>query len=421
MISIPKKYYLVVNDRFELFFRGVIRMHNPYQYYVKAECVKGFTYNRYFTFTPTKEDIGEYELSIIVYDDEGCIIEKKSTTLVVNEEVSPIRKLNVLCIGDSETVNGVWPYVGYSKFEGKYPDSLNFIGKMKKEKIGFEGYGGWQWKTFFDDEKESRTSEVWISCKHHLKETDLNSIWMNDEYEWVIDEIMPLRVKFRRGDSNTTVVNPVISSIFKRMLNNETLEVENYEYVNANPFYNPLTKELDFRYYLEKNNFPEPDLIFTFLTGNGLFLPFSKDFVHKEYAPKFLSKLASAFPNALIATMGIELPCCNGGVTACYGASGYYNDWYGYAITAFNYDEWLEDYTINSNLKDYLTYFDVKSQFDSEYNYPYILANVNNRSNIKERLGTNGLHPSLDGYQQIGDAFYRLLVEMIKKYNKKNK
>ena len=40
MIFLPSKYYLVVNDRFELFFRGVIKKHNPYQYYVKAECEK---------------------------------------------------------------------------------------------------------------------------------------------------------------------------------------------------------------------------------------------------------------------------------------------------------------------------------------------------------------------------------------------
>lgn len=148
MIFLPSKYYLVVNDRFELFFRGVIKKHNPYQYYVKAECEKGYTYNRYFTFTPEKEDIGEYNLTIKVIDDDGCIIESKSTILVVNDVSEPVRKLNVLCVGDSETVNGVWPKVGYEKFEKVYPNMLNFIGKMHNEKVGYEGYGGWQWKHF---------------------------------------------------------------------------------------------------------------------------------------------------------------------------------------------------------------------------------------------------------------------------------
>ena len=36
MISLAKYYYLVVGDKFELFYRAVIRSHNPYQYYVKT-------------------------------------------------------------------------------------------------------------------------------------------------------------------------------------------------------------------------------------------------------------------------------------------------------------------------------------------------------------------------------------------------
>ena len=115
--------------------------------------------------------------------------------------------------------------------------------------------------------------------------------------------------------------------------------------------------------------------------------------------------------------MGIEVPCVNGGVTACYGASGYYNDWYGYMVSVLNYDKWLEQY-VNTELKDISLYTDIKSQFDSEHNYPYEMVKVNNRSDTTERIGTNGLHPSIDGYKQIGDAFFRFLVQMVKKKNK---
>ena len=37
MIALPSKYYLVINDRFELFFRGVIMKNNHYNYYEKVE------------------------------------------------------------------------------------------------------------------------------------------------------------------------------------------------------------------------------------------------------------------------------------------------------------------------------------------------------------------------------------------------
>ena len=33
-IYLPEKYHLVVGDKFELFYRGIIKMFNPYQYYI---------------------------------------------------------------------------------------------------------------------------------------------------------------------------------------------------------------------------------------------------------------------------------------------------------------------------------------------------------------------------------------------------
>ena len=35
---------------------------------------------------------------------------------------------------------------------------------------------------------------------------------------------------------------------------------------------------------------------------------------------------------------------------------------------------------------------------------------VNNRSDETEVIGTNGVHPSMNGYLQIGDVFFRSLV-----------
>ena len=136
--------------------------------------------------------------------------------------------------------------------------------------------------------------------------------------------------------------------------------------------------------------------------------------VHSENSQKIIRQIHNDFPNAKIGLLGIQLPCPNGGITACYGASGYYYDWYGETITAFNYNEWLENLTKLPEYKGYVKYFDIKSQFDSEYNYWTKDTKVNNRSQITERIGVNGLHPNMDGYLQIGDAFYRALIEMIK-------
>lgn len=420
MISLPSKYYLTINEKFELFFRGVVKTHNPSLYYIIAECEKGYTYNRYYTFTPTLADEGEYQLTILVYSDTGTLLESKSTTLIVNIPEKPCKALNVLCIGDSETINGVWPYTGYEKFNHEFPGMLNFIGTMQKENVGYEGYGGWQWKTFFEDQDESPTSMLEVECNHNLKSTDLNSIWCSNNLKWMLYKVLDFKLVFKRMPGNYKV-NPNIDKKLTNVYTNEEIDVINYEYTCGNPFWNKEVQILDFTDYIKKNNFKEPDLIFTFLTGNGLYMPYSTEFTaHKKYAPLFLDALHKAFPHALIGVMGIELSCPNGGVTACYGASGYYHDWLGYTMTVFNYDEWLEELTLKNEYKDYTFYNDIKGQFDSEYNYPTELANVNKRNNQTERLGVNGLHPSMDGYLQIGDAFYQFLVEMIKKYNRRN-
>ena len=150
------------------------------------------------------------------------------------------------------------------------------------------------------------------------------------------------------------------------------------------------------------------------LTWNGQYKPYNTDFsIHDEYSSIIIKKIHEAMPKAKIGIIGIQLPCPNGGITACYGANGYYHDWYGETITAFNYDEWLEKLCDREEYKDYLTYFDMKAQFDSEYNYYTKDMKVNNRSDVLERIGVNGLHPSMNGYLQMGDAFYRFLVHML--------
>ena len=51
-IFLANEYDLVVDDTFELFYRGVICLNNPYEYYILIRCEKGHPYPRYYTFTP---------------------------------------------------------------------------------------------------------------------------------------------------------------------------------------------------------------------------------------------------------------------------------------------------------------------------------------------------------------------------------
>ena len=80
----------------------------------------------------------------------------------------------------------------------------------------------------------------------------------------------------------------------------------------------------------------------------------------------------------------------------------------------YNYNEYLEKLCERNEYKDYCRYIDMKAQFDVENNMPSTMMKVNARSTVLEKIGTNGVHPTMEGYLQIGDVFYRALVADMK-------
>ena len=424
LLYLAKNYDLVVGDKFELFYRGVIRSMNPYKYYIHVSSPKGKPYPRYYTYTPLENEEGDYPLTITLYDDYSNIIESASTTLHVIKPVKPNKKVNILCLGDSLTFNGVWPYEGYRRFtkEGGDPvglgfgDVLNLVGTCKKDEIGYEGYGGWQWRHFVNNEAVSTTSSVWVEVdSHNLDENNQHSIWESNKLKWVLESIEDNKLKFKRGEGNYSCL-PTIGEVFTN-LDQElpNIEVKKYYFEKGNPFYDETIKGPNFKKYCIDNGFDVLDYVYILLTWNGQYTPYNHDFSHFEpFITAIIERIHLDYPKAKIRLMGIQSPSIDGGIAANYGASGPYSDVFGEVSTAYNYDEYLEELCDREEYKGYCRYIDTKAMFDVEYNMPHTMTKVNSRSDIQERLGTNGVHPTMSGYLQIGDVFYRTLVRDMK-------
>lgn len=422
LLFLAKHYDLVVGDTFELFYRGVIRSMNPYKYYIHISSPKGKPYPRYYTYTPKDGEEGEYPLTITLYDDFGNMIETASTTLHIHKPKKPNKKVNILCFGDSLTFNGVWPYEGYRRFtknDGEpkglgFNDTLNFIGTMKKEEVGYEGYGGWQWRHFVNNEAVSMTSSVWIEVdEHNLDENDQHSVWKSNNLQWVLESIEDKKLKFKRGEGNYSCL-PTIGDYFENYnggQHKENIKVKKYYFEKGNPFYDEAIEGPNFKKYCLDNNFEEPDYVYILLTWNGQFKPFNHDFSHYEpFITTILNRLKNDFPNIKVRLIGIQSPSINGGIAANYGASGPYSDVFGDVSTAYNYNEYLETICEREDYKSYCKYIDLKAQFDVEYNMPSVETKVNIRNEKTELVGSNGVHPTMSGYLQMGDVFYRALV-----------
>lgn len=431
IIFLPKKYNLVVGDRFEMFYRGVVRAYNPYLYYICIECEKGSYFPRYYTFTPKEEDVGEYELTFKLYDNLGELIEEDKTTLVVNKVVRPSRTVNILCIGDSLTSGGFWTKEGYRRYAhlGGEPLGLGFSGDINligtnkatvdEEVIGHEGYGCWHWKSFLTTNGPTRTSAVWIDVeRHNLTVADQHSVWVNNNANWILETIEEKKLKFKRGEVNIGW-NPPVKGVMEpkeNVVHEEKIEILNYEYETGNPFWNEEKKDTDFLYYLDKNKFATPDIVYILLGWNGLNC-YKEDFsFHKENAPLLIDKIHRDLPNAKIRIMGITMPSVNGGISANYGCKGPYFDLMRDIKTCFNYNKWLEDLCESDKYKDFMEFVEVKSQFDVENNMPSGEVKLNNRYEKTEIIGNNGVHPLVRGYNQIGDVFFRSLVKELKEF-----
>ncbi len=188
----------------------------------------------------------------------------------------------------------------------------------------------------------------------------------------------------------------------------------------TSPFYNPETGKISFKYYCEQNGIETIDCLYALLTWNGQGTPFKTDYNvssgHFANAAKLIDILHEEYPNATVRCLGIQIPSQNGGMGYNYGANSGYSDAYGMLVTAMHYNATLEDFCQQEKYRDFVKYVDVAGQFDTDYNMPNKQKPVNNRSTVTETFGSNGVHPSVNGYYQIADAAYRAMIHDIYKY-----
>ncbi len=424
-IVLPDCFKAVTGDTLQLFFRGIIEHPFPYVYNIEAICDIGKNTSRYFEVTPSAEQIGEHVFTINLRDFDDRIIATASTIIkVCAEHKSPSLNKNILCVGDSLTAGGVWPAelsrrlteLGGSP-EGKGLDNIRFIGTCKKGTVGYEGYGGWTWGSYLVGPTEQRC-EMWAYCTHNKDEGDQHSLWKDcNGGVWKIETICPSRIKLIRQEPFKEL--PPSSNILIHVSNADhvnDIEYTAFEKVSNNPFWNTNSLSVDFKSYCKQNGFDDIDLMCTLLTwnGGGGFLE-EKGTKNIETqvadAKSFLRIFHSQYPKAKVMLMGIQLPSLNGGCGASYGASregiGVYSNTYALCRYVFQMNIAYQALANEDEFASYVDFVNVSAQFDSENNMPETDKLVNLRSTKTEKVGTNGVHPTIEGYYQIADAVYR--------------
>lgn len=421
-VVLPESYDLVVGDTFQLFYRGIVEAVNPYCYDIVAVCEKGRNYPRYYEFLPEEE--GEYLLTVSVYDNAKVLLASDQTILRVSAvRTAPAKDVNILCIGDSLTAYGRWVQEAYRRLTatdgepaGLGLSGFRFIGTKKQGLVGWEGYGGWSWSSYLTYGAYERAA-VWIHCEHDKTSDDQHSIWKDESGNlWQLETIDNHKLKFIRKMNRNP--KPEFGQILQHeqyAQNTNSIFVEESIYEAPNPFWNERQNRVDFVEYCRKHRFDGIDAVYIMLSWNGQRpdRPPVKEYCHNmvQEAKAFVDILHSQYPSAQIKIMGLQIPSVNGGTGASYGAVLPYCDDYELTRFVLELNRAYEAWTKEAPYCEYTEFINISGQFDSENNMPYTEKTVNTRSLIKEKIGTNGVHPLPEGYLQIADAVYRNIVK----------
>lgn len=444
-VRLAKQYDLVVGDTFQLYYAGVVKAFDYSKEGITVRCAKGKEYPRYWEYTPAAGEEGTYTLTLYTRQLDGSIISQGSTKIVVHSKLTnntTPENINILCFGDSLTSGGQWCGEGLRRIYGSssgtaspasdgVTNTVTTYGNKSTSIQGFkvyhEGYGGWTWDTFLSTSRDASSTTngiiVTLSAAHGY---DLNtvqkSIWIdNNGLLWELEDFPATnKIKFNRGSGNTgTQTNTTLPTTLKCSSPVLSITPASTVWESGNPFYNEDTESIDFADHALQFGVSSADIVACLLTWNGgggdlNFNNETKVGAHIKKATELLRIIHNDFPKAKIIVMGVQISSLTGGTGYNYGANGTYADRMGTAFYAFDYDKALEELVTNSEFGQYCYYADTKGQFDTYYNMPYKMVAVNTRnSTLTEMQGTNGVHPSTEGYYQIGDVFYRSLTKVI--------
>ena len=274
----------------------------------------------------------------------------------------------MLLVGASDTGPGIWTselgrmLLGTGgEPSGHGLSNISFIGSREKNGVRYEGYGGWTWRSF---------STKWASDEKYAKLTNQKDI------------------------------------IYAR-----------------SPF---LTKKdgklmFDFQGYFDrKNGGKAPDII-TFQLGTNDVFSANDSTLEKRIEDILknmdvvLAETRKAAPNAII---GVGLTTAGAATQDAFGKSykSKHSRWQFKKNQHRLVEEMMKKFAKSNpyNVRIIPTYLNL----DCENNFPIINSPINAGNKRTLPRLNNGVHPSRDGYKQIGDTFYSWMKAMLAEQDK---
>lgn len=427
MVFMPKKLYGVVGEKQQLFYRGIVRKWNPYQYFLRINASGFKSTPRYTQVTPSS--VGTTTVTCNIIDDDYDISPNVTSTLITKEAPSSSDAINVLCLGASTVVN---PHCFPVELErrlcqtGGTPTGLglsniSFVGRktVLYSSTHCEATGGWTWSRFVT----AGTQTI------HFYLTGADTGYINAVYSFVSSsgtvQVKLIEWNVTAGTGNALFEYVTSSDAGKYPTSQSgtltyisggentppNLSFTDHVVEAANPFWNTSTDSLDIQMYADTYCNGTIDVLITQLdTFNSMVVGDSSIDTIVGYMKTFVDAYHTDFPNGKVIIASSCPPSAYYGVEYNYGGTSVANSW----SILFNHFKWAkacDDLCNNDEYSSFCYYANTFGEIDTEYAFPTEQRAVNTRiSDVTETIGTNGVHPTATGSKMEADAIYRCFV-----------
>lgn len=425
-IVLPPKIYAVEGDTLQLFHKSVVKAANPYDYSIEVLCSYGKLYKRYFTYTPETSHKGtNVDLTYRVVNNNNVVVASKTTKLYVLPKLSsPETNKNILLLGASNLAYGQVITELHRRLclttgdgtpanpTGLGLSNITFVGKKVVNGLHLEAWGGYSWRTYTTN--DYKYIRYYVSG---VTRVDIDSTYRIDGVSQSTTYYMRVAEVNITGDSGNIlcqvnggyiyapgVITAPGTLIKMTGTGDSTINFTSYDIEDGNPFWNISKDELDIKMYADNYCNGQIDAVVCILGTNGI----AEYTTQLNYARQFIRKYHEQFPNGKFVLGTLHIPNPNGPL-GMNSSSTFYKG----VCDRYGYYQGLLDIVNDSEFSSFVSIMNISAEFDSEYSYPYIDKNVNNRiTTFQEAIGTNNAHPSNEGYGQFADSFYRAITSL---------
>lgn len=431
-LNIGSKIYAVVGDTLQIFKKSIVdSLGIPY--IMKIESAKGRVYPRYWEYTPNADDVGSSEIKFSLLNVDGSVIDERIVSLITVNASNTSK--NVLNIGDSTMANGEIPIELSRRIKGTNGvataptalalSNINVVGRIKNgdRTVGWEGTGGWSYANYTS--QGSRAVRFQVTNAQSITVKDLIRISATNSYGYYQFEVTEVNVTNGTGNIRAvfSYTTPYSSNFLNEvsasgnLTNTNNLVVGSYLSFTEEfyqPFWNTTTNQFDIKTYVNDYCGNKVDYIFILLGINSLYgtKPFASVDSVLDSCKNLLRKIHADLPNTKILLSTNNLVSQNGGLGFNYNAQTYFGQYNVEVINHLIFAMNKAYYTLETDTEfmQYVEVINTHAQFDADNAFPITTKNVNTRSGETESVGTNGVHPTNNGYWQIADAEFRALL-----------